>query len=146
MSVQLVGTQPIDEQQARPKEITRQGDSSVEARHTHRGQHRGHHVRQVRGIRIRLGSFDGSSLVYRTPGAWSIAVAAARTMASTAGAVFAQPSEARTWKATAPTERRARPIAAATTIGAHARPTSTPTTPASSRIPITLQSTGVTPR
>jgi hypothetical protein len=37
-------------------------NSAVEVRDTHRGQHRRHHVRQMRGVRVRLRHVHGSSL------------------------------------------------------------------------------------
>jgi hypothetical protein len=48
VGLQQFGAQTVDEQDARPRDIAWERNPAVETCYTHRGQHRRHHVGQVR--------------------------------------------------------------------------------------------------
>ena len=54
----------VDQQHARAADVAGQIDPAVEARHTHRRQHRRHHVGQMGSVRVRLRQVHIASLPY----------------------------------------------------------------------------------
>ena len=54
MGVEQFCTQPVDQQDARAPDLAGQVDGAVEPCHTHRRQHRGHHIGQMASVRFWL--------------------------------------------------------------------------------------------